>query len=233
MLIETVRQIRAVCPDNIPLTVRFSCTDWIEGGWTGDDSVELARQLIDEGVDLIDCSTGGLAPQQKVPTGAGYQVQFAEAIRRETGMPTAAVGLITEPTHADAIIRSGQADLVYLGTRAAARPLLGDPRGANARPNRAGSAAVRPRLLAFSVGAHLGGLVRKLSSALYRWRLKPPAREKLSDPLKGSPFDLRLSRPFSGRRIPVAEGLIPRRRVFGHGTMCVPFLVLRVIAPLR
>ncbi len=122
MVIEIVRKLRAVCPDNIPLTVRLSCTDWVEGGWTGDNSVELARRLLDEGVDLIDCSSGGLAPQQKVPTGAGYQVQFAETIRRETGMPTAAVGLITEPTHADAIVRNEQADLVFL-----ARELLRDP----------------------------------------------------------------------------------------------------------
>ena len=122
LLTETVRLMRAVCPDSIPLTVRFSCTDWIEDGWNGDDLVELARRLIGEGVDLIDCSSGGIAPQQKVPTGPGYQVQFAEAIRHETGMPTAAVGLVTEPTHADAIVRGEQADLVFL-----ARELLRDP----------------------------------------------------------------------------------------------------------
>jgi len=96
------------------LTVRISCTDWVEGGWDIEQSVELARRLKAEGVDLIDCSSGGTVPDAKIPVGAGYQVPFAERIRREAGMATAAVGSITEPTHADEIIRNGRADVVLL-----------------------------------------------------------------------------------------------------------------------
>ncbi|MEP7294489.1 MAG: NADH:flavin oxidoreductase/NADH oxidase, partial [Chloroflexota bacterium] len=121
---ETVRLVRAAMPDHLPLTVRLSCSDWIAGGWTIDDSVELARRLKAEGVDLIDCSSGGISPQQQVPNGGypGYQVPFAETIRHEAGIATAAVGMITEPTHADEIIRNGRADLVFL-----AREMLRDP----------------------------------------------------------------------------------------------------------
>jgi 2,4-dienoyl-CoA reductase-like NADH-dependent reductase (Old Yellow Enzyme family) len=121
-LIETTRAVRAVWPAGLPLTVRISCTDWVEGGWTIDESVELARRLQAEGVDLIDCSSGGSAGAARIPLGSGYQVPFAERIRREVGIATAAVGLITEPAQADQIVRTGQADLVYL-----ARELLRDP----------------------------------------------------------------------------------------------------------
>jgi 2,4-dienoyl-CoA reductase-like NADH-dependent reductase (Old Yellow Enzyme family) len=121
-LLETVRGVRAVWPENLPLTVRLSCTDWAEGGWTIDESVELARHLKTEGVDLIDCSSGGSAPAAKIPATPGYQVPFAERIRREAPIATAAVGLITEPKQADDIIRAGQADLVLL-----ARESLRDP----------------------------------------------------------------------------------------------------------
>ncbi len=119
---ETVRQVRAVWPDDKPLAVRLSCTDWAEGGWTVDDSVELARRLKSQGVDLIDCSSGGSVPHARIPVGAGYQTPFAERIRREAGIPTAAVGMITAPAQADEIIRNGRADLVFL-----ARELLRDP----------------------------------------------------------------------------------------------------------
>ena len=102
--------------------MRISATDWVEGGWDLEQSLELVRQLIPLGVDLIDCSSGGSAPQAKVPVGPGYQTQFAEQIRRETGSRTGAVGMITDPAQADHIIRSGQADLVLL-----ARELLRDP----------------------------------------------------------------------------------------------------------
>lgn len=121
-LLETTRAVRAVWPEHLPLTVRLSCTDWMEGGWSIDESVELARRLKNEGVDLIDCSSGGSANEAKIPVGAGYQVPFAERIRREAGLATAAVGMITDPMQADQIVRNGQADLVLL-----ARELLRDP----------------------------------------------------------------------------------------------------------
>jgi 2,4-dienoyl-CoA reductase-like NADH-dependent reductase (Old Yellow Enzyme family) len=121
-VIETARATRSVWPVTLPLTVRLSCTDWAPGGWDGDQSVELARRLKAEGVDLIDCSTGGLVPDARIPAAPGFQVPFAERIRREAGIATAAVGLITEPAQAEAIVSSGQADLVYL-----ARAFLRDP----------------------------------------------------------------------------------------------------------
>lgn len=121
-VIEVVRATRAVVPDDKPLTVRLSCTDWVEGGWTIDETVELSRRLKAEGVDLIDCSSGGTSPTAHVPAGAGYQVPFAERIRREADIPTAAVGLITAPALADEIVRNGRADVVLL-----ARELLRDP----------------------------------------------------------------------------------------------------------
>jgi len=113
-LLETTRAVRAVWPENLPLTVRLSCTDWTEGGWDADQSVELARRLKAEGVDLLDCSSGGGVATAKIPVGPGYQVQFAERIRREAGIATAAVGMITEAKQADEIIRAGRADLVLL-----------------------------------------------------------------------------------------------------------------------
>jgi 2,4-dienoyl-CoA reductase-like NADH-dependent reductase (Old Yellow Enzyme family) len=122
LLREVVTAVRNVWPDHLPLLVRISATDWVEGGWDLEQSLELVRQLIPLGVDLIDCSSGGSAPHAKVPVGPGYQTQFAEQIRRETGSRTGAVGMITDPAQADHIIRSGQADLVLL-----ARELLRDP----------------------------------------------------------------------------------------------------------
>jgi 2,4-dienoyl-CoA reductase-like NADH-dependent reductase (Old Yellow Enzyme family) len=121
-LVETATAVRAVWPDHLPLTARISCTDWVEGGWDIEQSVELARRLKAVGLDLIDCSSGGGVHDAKIPVGPGYQVPFAERIRRETGIATAAVGLITEPKQADEIIRSGRADLVLL-----AREELRDP----------------------------------------------------------------------------------------------------------
>ncbi len=121
-LLETVRAVRGVWPERLPLAVRLSCTDWVPGGWDIDQSVELARRLKGEGVDLIDCSSGGAVPDAKVPVGPGYQVPFAERIRREAGIATAAVGAVTAPAQADQIVRQGQADLVLLG-----REFLRDP----------------------------------------------------------------------------------------------------------
>jgi 2,4-dienoyl-CoA reductase-like NADH-dependent reductase (Old Yellow Enzyme family) len=113
-LLETARAVRAVWPERLPLTVRLSCTDWVEGGWDIEQSVELSRRLKAEGVDLIDCSSGGSVPVAKIPATPGYQVPFAARIRREAGIATAAVGLITEPAQAEAIVRDGQADVVLL-----------------------------------------------------------------------------------------------------------------------
>ena len=120
-LVETTRAVRAAWPERLPLGVRISCTDWADGGWDIEQSVELARLLKVEGVDLIDCSSGGLVPNARIPVGPGYQVPFAERIRREAGVATAAVGMISEPTHADEIVRNGRADMVLL-----ARELLRD-----------------------------------------------------------------------------------------------------------
>lgn len=122
IVIEVVRAVRRVWSDEKPLGVRFSATDWVEGGWTVEDSVELAQRLKGEGVDLIDCSSGGIAPGIKIPTGAGYQVPLAERVRHGAEIATAAVGLITDATHADEIVRNGRADMVFL-----ARELLRDP----------------------------------------------------------------------------------------------------------
>ncbi len=121
-LLETTRAVRQVWPDRLPLTVRLSCTDWVDGGWDIDQCVEVSRRLKAEGVDLVDCSSGGLVPGAKIPVGPGYQVPFAERIRREAAIGTIAVGMITEPAQADAIIRSEQADVVFL-----ARAFLRDP----------------------------------------------------------------------------------------------------------
>jgi len=121
-LLETARAVRAVWPERFPLTARISCTDWVDGGWTPDESVELARRLKTEGVSLIDCSSGGMVGHAKIPVGPGYQVPFAERIRREAQIATAAVGMISDPEQADTIIKSGQADLVLL-----ARAELNDP----------------------------------------------------------------------------------------------------------
>jgi 2,4-dienoyl-CoA reductase-like NADH-dependent reductase (Old Yellow Enzyme family) len=122
LLREVVAAIRSVWPDHLPLFVRISATDWREDGWTLDDSVTMARLLRGDGVDLFDCSSGGVVHGVKIPVGPGYQTRLAEEVRRAAGVPTGAVGLITNAEQADTIIRSGQADLVFL-----ARELLRDP----------------------------------------------------------------------------------------------------------
>jgi 2,4-dienoyl-CoA reductase-like NADH-dependent reductase (Old Yellow Enzyme family) len=119
---EVVRAVREVWPERLPVAVRLSATDWHDGGWTTDETVELARLLSEDGADLIDCSSGGLVPRVRIPVAPGYQVAFAERVRREGHVATAAVGLITSPQQADTIVRSGQADVVLL-----ARELLRDP----------------------------------------------------------------------------------------------------------
>jgi 2,4-dienoyl-CoA reductase-like NADH-dependent reductase (Old Yellow Enzyme family) len=119
---EVVAAVRAEWPERLPLLIRLSATDWVEGGWSVDETVELCRALKGLGVDLIDVSSGGMVPTAQIPVGPGFQTEFAERVRREAGIPTSAVGLITSPAQADHIVRSGQADLVLLG-----REVLRDP----------------------------------------------------------------------------------------------------------
>lgn len=122
LCLEVVTAIREVWPGRLPLFVRLSCTDWVEGGWDIEQSVELARRLQAAGADLIDCSSGGAVPHAKIPVAPGYQVPLAERIRRDAHVATGAVGLITEAEQAEAVVASGQADCVLL-----ARELLRDP----------------------------------------------------------------------------------------------------------
>lgn len=127
--LEVVRAVREALGDGLALSVRISAVDGVEGGWTLEDSVVLARALADAGVDVIDCSSGGIAGSATnaasrigVPRGPGFQVPFAEHLRRETGVPTIAVGLITEPEQAEAIIAQGRADIVAIGRQALVEP---------------------------------------------------------------------------------------------------------------
>ena len=122
LLREVVSAVRGVWPENLPVFVRISATDWAEGGWDLPQSIELARLLAPLGVDLIDCSSGGLIPNAKIPVGPGYQVPFSEAVRHEAKVLTGAVGMITSPQQADSILREGKADVVFL-----AREMLRDP----------------------------------------------------------------------------------------------------------
>jgi 2,4-dienoyl-CoA reductase-like NADH-dependent reductase (Old Yellow Enzyme family) len=119
---EVVSRVRRFWPERLPLFIRISSTDWVEGGWDLEQAVELARNLRTLGVDLVDCSSGGNVAGANIPMGPGYQVPFAERIRRDAGVLTGAVGMITEAHQADEIIRSGQADMVLL-----AREMLRDP----------------------------------------------------------------------------------------------------------
>ena len=122
LLREVVDAVRAVWPEHLPLWLRISATDWAEGGWDIEQSVELARMLATRGVDLIDVSSGGLVPHARIPSGSNYQVPFARRIRSESGIATGAVGLITNAAQADAIVHTGDADVVLL-----AREMLRDP----------------------------------------------------------------------------------------------------------
>lgn len=122
LLLDTARAVRKVWPENLPLAVRISAIDWMPGGWQIEDSIALAKLLKAEGVDLMDCSSGGIVPEAKIKVEPGYQVTFADKIRHAAEIKTAAVGYITEGKQADEIIRSGKADIVLL-----ARQLLADP----------------------------------------------------------------------------------------------------------
>ncbi len=122
IVIEIADAIRKVWPAGLPLFTRISASDWIEGGWTADDSVALANELMQHGVDLVDCSSGGNAAHAHIPVEPGYQVPFAEKVKKETGILTAAVGMILDAQQAEDIIASEKADLVLL-----AREFLRDP----------------------------------------------------------------------------------------------------------
>jgi 2,4-dienoyl-CoA reductase-like NADH-dependent reductase (Old Yellow Enzyme family) len=122
LLLEIVRAINTVWPHNLPLFVRISVTDWVEGGWHAEEAVQLSKLLKLEGVDLIDCSSGGMVPYAKIPLGPGYQVQFAERIKRESNLFTGAVGMITEVKQAEDILANNQSDLIIIG-----RASLRDP----------------------------------------------------------------------------------------------------------
>jgi 2,4-dienoyl-CoA reductase-like NADH-dependent reductase (Old Yellow Enzyme family) len=122
LVLRTAERLRGVMPEELPLFVRISATDWVDGGWDLDQSVALSRELKARGVDLIDVSSGALVPQASIPVGKGYQVPLARRIRQEAGIATGAVGLITEPAHANEVVTGGDADLVLLG-----RELLREP----------------------------------------------------------------------------------------------------------
>ena len=122
LLMEIITAVKQAWPAEYPLFVRISATDWTEGGWELQDSIRLSGMLGNEGVDLIDCSTGGNLPNAKIPAAPGYQVPFAEAIKKNTGIMTAAVGFIDDAVQAQEIIASGKADLVLI-----AREMLRDP----------------------------------------------------------------------------------------------------------
>ena len=120
--LKVAQAVRAVWPKHLPLFVRISCTDWVEGGWDLDQSIAFSKMLKQAGVDLIDCSSGALAPDAVIPAGPGFQVPFAASIRKEAGIATGAVGFITSPVQAEQITATGQADVVLL-----AREMLRQP----------------------------------------------------------------------------------------------------------
>jgi len=120
--LRVAEHLRRMVPEELPLFVRISATDWVPGGWDADQSVVLARRLKDLGVDLIDVSSGALVPRANIPVGKGFQVPFARKIRDEAGIKTGAVGMITEPRQANEIVTGGDADLVFIG-----RELLREP----------------------------------------------------------------------------------------------------------
>ncbi|MCB1218670.1 NADH:flavin oxidoreductase/NADH oxidase [bacterium] len=145
--LEVVEAVRAVWPAELPLSVRISGTDWHPEGWSIDDSVAYARELKQLGVDIIDCSSGGNIPQADIPVGPGYQVHIAERVRREAGIPTMAVGMITEARQAEQIVSSGQADMVLL-----ARELLREPHWAIKAARELEASAPWPQQYGWAVG---------------------------------------------------------------------------------
>jgi len=122
LTLEVVQAVRRVWPEKLPLFVRLSASDWVDGGWDLEQAILLSRELKKNGVDLIDASSGGAVPGARIPLGPGYQVKFADAIRKQAGIATGAVGMITEPAQAETILMEEQADLIFL-----AREMLRDP----------------------------------------------------------------------------------------------------------
>jgi len=120
--LQVAEQVRKFWPDDLPVLVRISATDWADNGWDLEQSIELCKQLKALGIDFIDCSTGGLIPDAVIPVAPGFQVPMAEKIKKQVGIPTGAVGLITEPEQSEQIVATGQADAVFL-----AREFLRDP----------------------------------------------------------------------------------------------------------
>lgn len=147
LLREVVAAVRQVWPDGKPVLVRVSATDWVDGGWSGDDTVRLAGELRGAGVDLIDCSSGGAIAGVRIPVAPNYQVGFAERVRREAGVPSGAVGGIVAAAQADAIVAEGRADLVLLG-----KALLRDPYWPVHAARELGAAAPWPAKYAWAVG---------------------------------------------------------------------------------
>ncbi len=147
--LEIAAAIRDALPETMPLFVRISATDWVEGGWDLEQSVVLCRELATRGVDLIDVSSGALVPYAKIPVAPGYQVSFAAAVRQRSGLPTSAVGLVTEPAQAEAIVAGGQADLVLLG-----REMLREPYWAIKARQALGGEAVWPTQYGYAVKRH-------------------------------------------------------------------------------
>jgi len=131
LLLEIVKAIQTAWPQNLPLFVRISATDWVEGGWNIDEAVKLSSVLKANGVDLIDCSSGGLVHYAKIPWRPGYQVAFAERIKKEAGILTSAVGLITEVQQAEHILKKGEADLILLGRESLREPYFAMKAAAN------------------------------------------------------------------------------------------------------
>lgn len=125
LLLDVLDAVKTEWPGDLPLFVRISGTDWAEGGWNEDDSVELAKVLKQNGVDIIDCSSGGAVSYQKIPVGPNYQVPIAERVKKEAHICTGAVGLITEAQQAEAILNNGQADLVFFAREALRDPYIG------------------------------------------------------------------------------------------------------------
>ena len=120
--LSITRSVRDIWPQDLPVFVRISATDWAEGGWDLEQSVELCRRLKEQGIDLIDCSSGGLVPDAVIPAGPGFQTPFAASIRKEAGIATGTVGFITDPAQAEQIVATGLADVVFL-----ARAMLRNP----------------------------------------------------------------------------------------------------------
>lgn len=139
ILLEIVEAVRAVWPADKPLFVRFSATDWVEGGWTAEETVELSKLIADLGVDLVDVSSGGLDPRQQIPLGPGYQVPFARQVRDGSGLPVGAVGLITDAEQAEQVLVDGSADAVIM-----ARAWLRDPSWAQAAARELGDDVAWP-----------------------------------------------------------------------------------------